>query len=219
MTSSRSSVVACLASFGPAIAFVLVLVLASEQGGMAAWALTHQITWLVALPVNPAYAPLLLAAVVAGFLFMAKGVMLGLRHRRPDGMAVVNAALIMLFGGASLWFSPETFQRWQPSVIFWSFGVGIWLAQLLAGRNVLRLLLGQHLTLSAPGWHGLNFVWVAFFGMMGLAHLWAAYSLSPSAWDTFKYFGGPGLTLLFALAQAGLFGLRLHLNATRQHPQ
>jgi len=60
--------------------------------------------------------------------------------------------------------------------------------------------------LPAPVWQRLNFAWVAFFGLMGLANIFVAYTFSTDTWVNFKLFGGIGLTLLFTLAQGIYLG-------------
>ena len=72
------------------------------------------------------------------------------------------------------------------------------------GRNLLRLMLGEQLTLPDAVWRRLNFAWVTFFAFMGLLNLWVAYSFSTDTWVNFKLFGGIGLMLLFTLGQ-GLY--------------
>jgi intracellular septation protein len=83
-------------------------------------------------------------------------------------------------------------------------GLSFWAAQAIFGRNLLRLMLGEQLTLPDAVWRRLNFAWVAFFGFMGLLNLWVAYSFSTDAWVNFKLFGGVGLMLVFTVAQ-GLY--------------
>jgi intracellular septation protein len=212
-----------LASFGPALVFLVVFGLAGHQPEATTYLVNAQVSWFGSGPVAADHAPLVLAGVAAGLVFVLQMLVLGLQQRRPDAMPLVNVSLVLVFGGASLWFSPETFQRWQPSVLYWTLGMAIWLTQLLAGRNVLRLLLAHQLSLSARRWHRLNFAWVAFFAMMGLLHLWGAYSLGPTAWGLLKTFGGLGLVALFVLAQAGLLGLdirnKLRTNLRNSNPR
>jgi intracellular septation protein len=83
-------------------------------------------------------------------------------------------------------------------------GLSFWAAQAIFGRNLLRLMLGEQLTLPDAVWRRLNFAWVTFFAFMGLLNLWVAYSFSTDTWVNFKLFGGVGLMLLFTVAQ-GLY--------------
>jgi intracellular septation protein len=80
-------------------------------------------------------------------------------------------------------------------------GLAFWLSPILFGKNLLRVLMGQQIELPDGVWRRLNLAWVAFFGLMGLANIFVAYSFSTDTWVNFKLFGGIGLMLLFTLAQ------------------
>jgi intracellular septation protein len=116
----------------------------------------------------------------------------------------VSLVLVVVLGGLTIWFHNKTFIKWKPSLLYWTMGVALWLAPLVAGKNLLRLLLGEQLQLPARVWHRLNFAWVAFFAVMGLLNIWVAYSFSDDTWVTFKVFGTVGLMLVFTVAQ-GLY--------------
>ena len=77
------------------------------------------------------------------------------------------------------------------------------LAPLLAGRNLLRMLLGDQIQLPDPVWRTLNHAWAGFFALLGIANLYVAFHYSTETWVNFKLFGTLGLTLAFVVAQAG----------------
>jgi intracellular septation protein len=106
-----------------------------------------------------------------------------------------------VLGGMTIWFQNETFIKWKPSVLYWAMGLAFWLSPILFGKNLLRVLMGQQIELPDGVWRRLNLAWVAFFGLMGLANIFVAYSFSTDTWVNFKLFGGIGLMLLFTLAQ------------------
>jgi intracellular septation protein len=128
------------------------------------------------------------------------------RGRKVDTMLWVSLGLVIVLGGATIWFQNATFIKWKPSVLYWAMGLAFWLSPLLFGKNLLRMLIGGQIELPAPVWQRLNFAWVAFFGLMGLANIFVAYTFSTDTWVNFKLFGGIGLTLLFTLAQGIYLG-------------
>jgi len=134
---------------------------------------------------------------------LAQVAWLALRRRKIDMMLWVSLGLVVVFGGATIWFHNETFIKWKPSVLYWVMGAAFWISSLL-GKNLLRLLLGEQLVLPDVVWQRLNVAWVGFFGLMGLLNIWVAYTFSTETWVNFKLFGGVGLMLLFTLAQ-GLY--------------
>lgn len=159
--------------------------------------------------VGPNEAPVLLATVVVIVATLAQVAWLVVRGRRIDVMLWVSLVLVVVLGGATIYFHNETFIKWKPSVLYWVMGAAFLFSELLLRKNLLKLLLGEQLQLPAPVWQRLNIAWVLFFAVMGVLNLWVAYNFSTDAWVNFKLFGGIGLMLLFTLAQ-GLY-LSRHL--------
>ena len=159
--------------------------------------------------VGPNEAPVLLATVVVIVATLVQVAWLVARGRKVDLMLWVSLGLVVVLGGATIWFHSETFIKWKPSVLYWIMALAFWVSRAVFRRNLLQTLMGDQLQLPPAVWQRLNFAWIAFFGLMGLANLWVAYSFSTDAWVNFKLFGGIGLMLLFTLAQ-GLY-LARHL--------
>ena len=196
--------------FLPIILFFVAFKYAEAHKAWAASFATGQLGFLVSGgEVGPSEAPVLLATVVVIAASLAQVAWLKLRGRKVDTMLWVSLGLVVVLGGATIYFHNETFIKWKPSVLYWAMGVAFWISPLLFGRNLLRSLMGAQMQLPARVWHRLNFAWVAFFAAMGLLNLWVAYSYSTDIWVDFKLFGGIGLMLLFTLAQ-GLY-LNRHL--------
>lgn len=151
--------------------------------------------------VNADQAPVMLATAVVIIATLAQVLWLKGRGRKVDAMLWVSLVLVVVLGGATIWFQSDTFIKWKPSALYWVMGLALWLAPLVSGKNLLKLLLGEQLQLPAKVWHRLNFAWIAFFGLMGVLNLWVAYTFSRDTWVNFKLFGSVGLTLLFTLAQ------------------
>jgi intracellular septation protein len=147
-------------------------------------------------------APVLLAtAVVMATSALQIGLMLA-QGRRVDAMLWVSLALVLVLGGATLWFHNDTFIKWKPSVLYWFMGASLWVSHTLFRHNLLRALMGGQIELPASVWQRLNFAWIAFFGLMGLLNVYVAYSFPTSVWVNFKVFGALGLMLLFLIVQA-----------------
>lgn len=133
------------------------------------------------------------------------------RRRKVDLMLWVTFALVVVLGGATIWFHNANFIKWKPSVLYWTMGLALWLAQAIFRKNLLRTLVGNQLQLPGAVWQRLNVVWVVFFALLGLLNLYVAYNYPTSTWFTFKAFGVTGLMIVFMLAQ-GLY-LSRHLEA------
>ena len=146
-------------------------------------------------------APILLATAVAIVASLLQVGWLLVRGKRVDPMLWVSLAVIVVFGGATIWFHDETFIKWKPSALYWTMGLALAAGQLVFGKNLLRVLLGAQLHLPDAVWTRLNWAWVVFFALMGVLNLWVAYTFSTATWVNFKLFGALGLMLAFTVAQ------------------
>ena len=125
-----------------------------------------------------------------------------LRHRKVDNMLWVSLAIIMVFGSATLLLQDETFIKWKPTVLYWLFTAVLAVAELGFGKNLIRSMMEQQVSLPAPVWKRLNFSWMGFFAGMGALNLYVASRYSTDTWVNFKLFGGIGLMLVFVVLQA-----------------
>ncbi|HEX7952460.1 MAG TPA: septation protein A [Burkholderiales bacterium] len=124
-----------------------------------------------------------------------------LRHRKVDTMLWVSLAIIVVFGGATLWLHDETFIKWKPTVLYWLFSAILLAADLLFRRNLIRAMMEKQLTLPDPVWRNLSLSWAAFFLAMGAANLYVAFHFPTETWVNFKLFGGTELMLVFIVIQ------------------
>jgi intracellular septation protein len=147
-------------------------------------------------------APVLLATAM---VMLATAVQIGgllARGRRVDALLWISLVLVLVLGGATLWFHSETFIKWKPSVLYWVMGAGLWISQTFLHRNLLHALMGRQIDLPGVVWQRLNFAWIAFFGLMGLLNIYIAYSYPTAVWVNFKVFGSLVLMLVFLVVQA-----------------
>lgn len=160
--------------------------------------------WLATLGVildSGAKPGVFLATVVAIAATFVQITWVWLRHRKVETMLWVSLALIVVFGGATLFLHDETFIKWKPTVLYWLFALSLGLAPLLFERNLIRLMMEKNVVLPDAVWTRLNLAWAGFFALMGVANLWVAMNFSTDAWVNFKMFGSLGLMLVFIVAQ------------------
>lgn len=159
-------------------------------------------------------APVLLATLVVIVATLVQVLVLKLQGRKIDLMLWITLALVVVLGGATVWFNNAAFIKWKPSAAFWSMGLALWVSQAFFKKNLLQSMMGKDLQLPPQAWQRLNFAWVAFFALMGVLNLYVAYTFSTSTWATFKVFGVFGLMIVFTVAQVLFLGRYL-----KQHPQ
>jgi intracellular septation protein len=125
-----------------------------------------------------------------------------LRRRKIEPMLWASLAIVVVFGGATLFFKDDTFIKVKPTVLYWLFALALGGSQLLLRRNLMRAMLARQIELPNAVWNRLNWGWTGFFAFMGAANLFVALNFNRDVWVNFKVFGGIGLMLLFVIGQA-----------------
>ncbi|WP_077037796.1 septation protein A [Pelomonas sp. KK5] len=154
--------------------------------------------------VGPEEAPMLLATLVVIVATLLQVLVLKARRQKVDLMLWISLVLVVVLGGATIWFHNENFIKWKPTGLYWAMALTFWISNAFMGKNLLKTMLGAELDLPAGVWQRLNVAWVLFFGALGVVNLYVAYSFSRSAWVDFKAWGVTGLIILFTLGQ-GLY--------------
>jgi len=132
------------------------------------------------------------------------------KHRKFETMHLITLAVIVIFGGLTLFLRDDTFIRWKPTIVYWIFSVLILGSQFVGGKTVMERLLSAQIALEPRIWRHYNLSWGLFFAIAGALNLYVAfyYGLDQPAearqatWVNFKVFGLMGLTLAFAVVQA-----------------
>ncbi|BDI05424.1 septation protein A [Sphaerotilus microaerophilus] len=204
-----------LLDFLPIVLFFLTFNAAEKRADEAARLASDWFGFMVSGGVvGPKEAPVLLATVVVIAATLAQVLYLKARRQKVDTMLWVSLALVTVLGGATIYFHSEAFIKWKPTVLYWVMSAAFLLSPLLAGKNLLRILLGEQVELPEFAWKRLNWAWVLFFAFMGVLNLWVAFNFETATWVNFKLFGGMGLMFVFMLAQG--FYLTRHLKVEDQ---
>lgn len=145
--------------------------------------------------------PILLATVVAIIATFGQVGWLLFRRQKVDTMLWISLCIIVVFGGATLYFRNPAFIQWKPSVLYWSFGVILLLSDRLLGKNLVRNMMETQIRLPEAIWPRLNLAWVAFMIAMGCANLAAVKWLSCDGWVSFKLYGLTALMFAFIIGQ------------------
>ena len=189
--------------FLPLILFFLTYKFASAYADTAAAFANHVLGSFVSGGVVGAKeAPVLLATIIVMTATLLQVTWMLLTRRKIDLMLWISLAMIVVFGGATIWYHDETFIKWKPSVILWVMALIFLISQTGFKRNLLRATLGEEFKLPDPVWTRLNYAWVVYFGLMGALNLWVAYSFSTDEWANFHTFGSTGLSIAFIVGQS-----------------
>lgn len=124
-------------------------------------------------------------------------------ERRLAAVPLASAAIVLVFGGLTLWLNNETFIKVKPTILNGLFAVAL-LGGLAAGRTLLKPLFGAAFAIDDPGWRKLTVRWAVFFAVMAVLNEAVWRSVSTDTWVAVKVFGYLPLTLAFAMAQLPL---------------
>ena len=127
--------------------------------------------------------------------------LLWLRH--VPVMPLVSGAMVLLFGGLTLYFADDTFIKIKPTAVNLLFGSSLLIGAML-GKPLLKIVLDQMLVLDDAGWHQLSLRWGYFFFVLAGLNELVWRTQSDAVWINFKVFGIMPLTLLFAVSQTPL---------------
>ena len=119
-----------------------------------------------------------------------------------------SLASVVLFGGMGVFFNNPQFFQWKFSIIEWCMGAAIIIGQLVFRKNMLKLLMGNELTLPEAAWLKLTWMWGIFFIALGCINWWVFTHYNYDVWVNFKTFWAMGLTFAFVLVQ-GIWMARL----------
>lgn len=162
---------------------------------------------------EPWIAPLIPAAVATGEragIFVATAVFMvailvalaisyALTRRLPM-MAVVSAVIVVVFGGATLFFQNETFIKLKPTIIYLLFA-GTLFGGLIFRKPLLAMVFDQMFHLTDDGWRKLTVRWALFFLALAILNEIVWRTQTTDTWVSFKVFGVTPLTFIFAALQ------------------
>jgi intracellular septation protein len=118
-------------------------------------------------------------------------------------MPLVSGAVVLIFGGLTLYLQDELFIKLKPTIVN-SIFASILFGGLLFQKSLLKYLFGDVFSLTEEGWKKLTFRWACFFVFLAILNEFAWRLLSTDQWVSFKVFAIMPITMLFAISQVGL---------------
>lgn len=137
-----------------------------------------------------------------------------LTTRKVSAMLWFSGAMVLVFGGLTVWLHDATFIKMKPTVYYLMvagiLGFGLW-----TDRPTLKLVLGQaYPGLTDAGWTKLTRNWALFFVAMAIANEAVWRSTSMEFWLGYKLWGAMPATILFAFANVPML-MKHGLNAEK----
>ena len=121
-------------------------------------------------------------------------------YRRFEKAHVITFAVVLVFGGATLWLHDERFIKWKPTIVVWIFAVIALASEFIGDKNLFRRFIGmvdENINVPDFVWSRLNLTWVVFFILVGLLNLYVAFNYDRAVWVDFKVIGLTLINVLF----------------------
>jgi intracellular septation protein len=135
--------------------------------------------------------------VTAGFVpvLLASIYVLWKLTGRVSRMQVLTAALVVFFGGLTVWFNDETFFKMKTTFVYGLFAA-ILGTGLLLKRSWLEYVMGELLPMRREGWMILTRRLALAFAALAIGNEIVWRTMSTSAWVTIETFVFPAALFL-----------------------
>jgi intracellular septation protein len=140
--------------------------------------------------------PLMIATIIA-VLFSY------ILEKRIPIMPTLGAAIILVFGGLTIYFDNDVFFKMKPTIINCLFAIILYFGQIMK-KPLLKSLLGGTLKLQNEGWSILTKRWISFFIVLAIINEIVWRTQSTDIWVNFKVFGIIPITFFFTMTQFSL---------------
>ena len=118
-------------------------------------------------------------------------------------MPTIGAAIILIFGGLTIYFDNEVFFKMKPTIINILFAAILYIGQMI-NTPLLKYLLGGTIKLQDKGWETLTKRWIGFFIALAILNEIVWRTQSTDLWVNFKVFGILPITFIFTMTQFSL---------------
>jgi len=140
--------------------------------------------------------PLMIATVIAVIISY-------ILEKKIPIMPTVGAAIVLLFGGLTIYFNDEMFIKMKPTIINALFAIILY-GGIILKKPLLKYLLGAALKLEEKGWKILTQRWIGFFIALAILNEIVWRTQSTDIWVNFKVFGILPITFIFTMSQFSL---------------
>ena len=126
-----------------------------------------------------------------------------LRHKKIEKMHIITLVLVVVFGGATIYFKEAQFLIWKVTLANWLFAIVFYGSHFIGNKTpIVRRMMQANISMPDAAWHNLSISWILFFFITGVINLFVAHFYDFDTWVDFKLFGILGLTFIFVIIQA-----------------
>jgi intracellular septation protein len=135
--------------------------------------------------------------------------------RKLSPVALFTAAIVLVFGGLTLYLKNDTFVKIKPTIIYATF-CAVLLGGMMFKRLFIKYALAFEFDLPESAWRTLTWRWALFFAALAGLNEFVWRNFSTAQWVFFKVWIILPLLLVFGAAQAPLL---LHHQVAKAPPQ
>lgn len=125
-----------------------------------------------------------------------------LRHRKIEKMHVITLTLVLVFGGATIYFKEPGYLIWKVTIANWLFALVFFSSHFIGHKPIIKRMMDHMIQLPESVWTKLSFSWIIFFTLLGTINLFIGFNYDFDTWVDFKFYGLMGLTLVFTILQS-----------------
>lgn len=125
-----------------------------------------------------------------------------IKHQRYEKLHLISLGLILVLGGATLFFHNPWFIKWKPTGIYWLSSLAFLGSNFIGKKTLIQAMMDKNIHLPKRIWVRLNTAWAFYFAAMGALNIYVAYYFDTDFWVNFKLFGGAGFMMIFVFLQA-----------------
>lgn len=117
---------------------------------------------------------------------------------------------VLVFGGATIVLRNELFIQWKPTIFNWAMGLVFLGSQFIGKQNLIARTLGSQLEVPYAIWTRLNYMWSAYFFVVGALNIYVAYHYSEDFWVSYKLYSSIGFTVALSILTVALLAPHIH---------
>jgi len=120
--------------------------------------------------------------------------------RKLHPVPVVTAAIVLVFGGLTIWLNNDTFIKMKPTAVYALLGAAL-LGGLCFNQPLVKHVFGAAVALNEASWRILSRRFGLFFIVMAFLNELIWRNFSSDIWVDYHVFGAVALTVLFSMSQ------------------
>jgi len=124
------------------------------------------------------------------------------KHGRVDSLPLFGTALMVVFGGLTVYFKNPQFLFWKPTLAYLATAAFFAYSCRVGQEPIVKRLFADSMQLSEAQWRNATWSYVGFFVFKSILNLLVAYNFTLEQWVKYKVFGTIILSLTFMMGHA-----------------